>query len=172
MCADSMLTHTVQTATGPIVTNFEHAEKLIALGQSLPAATMYSGQAVFVDESIAVVLKRVGRELDTVDTPDAKMISDKVKAAVDAVYRAKNSDNESRDSEAVEPAGFAGKIERGSEDAAGEPQACDRHRPIVECAWRRTLVHGEDVPRNARSIPSQCSRRARSPWRLPRSHSW
>jgi hypothetical protein len=52
MLADSMVTHTSTTPSGPVVTNFEHAEKLICLGKTLPAAAMFSGQAVLFDEFV------------------------------------------------------------------------------------------------------------------------
>ncbi|MDB6009285.1 MAG: hypothetical protein JWL65_1535 [Gammaproteobacteria bacterium] len=92
MCADSMVTHTSITPTGPVVTNFEHAVKLIALGKAaapLPAAAMFNGQAVLVDEFVSVVIRQAGAQLQAAGAADSHTVVSTLKAAIDAVYRAK-----------------------------------------------------------------------------------
>jgi hypothetical protein len=89
MLADSMVTHRIETTSGPVVTNFEHAEKLVCLGRSLPAAAMLSGQAVLVDEFVSVILKKAGLEVESAGVTDAAALVAKVRDAVDVAYRAK-----------------------------------------------------------------------------------
>jgi hypothetical protein len=43
LCSDSMVTLTNYTPRGPVITNFEHAEKLVPIGDVLPAAVMING---------------------------------------------------------------------------------------------------------------------------------
>lgn len=89
MLADSMVTHRIETPTGPVVTNFEHAEKLICLGRDLPAAAMLSGQAVLIDEFVSVILKKAGLEAEAAGAADAVTVVGGIRNAVDLVYRTK-----------------------------------------------------------------------------------
>ena len=89
MCADSMFTHTIPTPTGNIVTNFEHAEKLVPLGKDMPAAAMLNGNAVLIDEFVSVTIKRAGAHLERTGKAGTKEIIDSVKAAVNSLYNAK-----------------------------------------------------------------------------------
>lgn len=89
MCADSMLTHTIATPTGPTVTNFEYAEKLVVLGKDVPAAAMYNGQASLFDESVAVILKRASRNVGRLQAPDNMRIYETVRDEINNVYVAK-----------------------------------------------------------------------------------
>ena len=92
MLADSMVTHTSITANGSVVTNFEHAEKLICLGKALPAAAMFNGQATLLDEFVTIILKQAGHEAEKNGASTAKDVVDTVKQHIDTVYRSKIPD--------------------------------------------------------------------------------
>ena len=50
---------------------------------------MSSGQATLLDEPLVVLLKKVSKELDSMTGVDGKVVADKVRDAIDAVYKAK-----------------------------------------------------------------------------------
>lgn len=87
LCSDSMVTLTSVTANGPVVTNFEHAEKLIPLGENLPVAVMISGSAGVAGDLISVELKSIGRTIErSAVTPTAETTLTAVRSGIHKFY--------------------------------------------------------------------------------------
>jgi len=65
MCADSMLTLTGSGPfySGPVVTTFENAQKIIVLGDAQPAAAMVSGAADISGRLVSSFLRDVSRNI-------------------------------------------------------------------------------------------------------------
>jgi hypothetical protein len=87
LCCDSMVTLTSYTPDGVVYTNFEHAEKLICLGEHLPAAVMISGMPSIAGELISVVIQRMARRHEAAGSADGPNTVQAVRDAVDPAYR-------------------------------------------------------------------------------------
>lgn len=87
LCCDSMVTLQSYSPQGVVYTNFEHAQKLICIGEKLPAAVMISGMASLGGELISVVLERAGREHEAAGGADGPNTETAIREAIDLVYR-------------------------------------------------------------------------------------
>jgi len=82
-----MVTLQSYSPRGVVYTNFEHAQKLICIGEQLPAAVMISGMASLGGELISVVLDGAGREHEAAGGANGQNTEKAIRDAVDLVYR-------------------------------------------------------------------------------------
>jgi hypothetical protein len=89
LCSDSMLTLQTPAPGGFVTTTFEHAEKLIELGTSVPAAAMINGLGEIGGQLVSQLLRSASTAIDAVAAGNPvteAVIQQQVIDAIDPTY--------------------------------------------------------------------------------------